>query len=133
MTEPTRPRHEPMDIHVNGILIAFISIMTGIAIAAGMAHFVLSHLHADANGPNAVKPISIESDVVQPSNSSAELNGFLDEKQKRLHSYGWIDRKNERIHIPIESAMIKMIENKNSAQKNRVHRTPHDPRLRDKD
>lgn len=38
----------------------------------------------------------------------ADLRAFNRDKQRRLHSYGWVDKAHGIVHIPIERAMEMM-------------------------
>jgi hypothetical protein len=39
------------------------------------------------------------------TNPEAELQRFRAEEEKRLNTYGWIDKQKGIVHIPIEEAM----------------------------
>jgi hypothetical protein len=41
----------------------------------------------------------------------SDLQRFRDEQEKRLNSYSWIDKQKGTVHIPIESAMKKLVNN----------------------
>jgi hypothetical protein len=42
------------------------------------------------------------------SNPEAELKRFRAEEEKRLNTYGWIDKQKGIVHIPIDEAMKKL-------------------------
>ena len=39
-----------------------------------------------------------------------EMETYLESQQERLNSYGWIDKEQNRVHIPIEDAMRLTVE-----------------------
>ncbi len=39
----------------------------------------------------------------------AELDRLIHRERRRLNSYGWIDRKNGIVHIPIDEAIRRMV------------------------
>ena len=46
----------------------------------------------------------------QLSINDSELELLKNSQKKNLHSYGWIDKEKQIVHIPIEEAMKKVVE-----------------------
>jgi hypothetical protein len=85
------------------------------AVATGWAISILHHetakLHARGEPRVATEAGKDEIGIVDqvPFDKDHRLEVWKQERQDRLHSYGWVDRKHGVIHIPIERAMRDLI------------------------
>jgi hypothetical protein len=44
-----------------------------------------------------------------PFDITRSLQNYRDDRNRRLESWGWVDRKNGLVHMPIEEAMERMV------------------------
>ena len=112
---PTHPDLEGDGVDMKKILLVGIFSLTLFAISCVVASLILHHDRAeyDAQGrppaPTMIgKPeIGI---VDQPEfESDHRLEDWKRAKQFRLNSYGWVDRKKEIVHIPIDKAIDQLV------------------------
>lgn len=59
------------------------------------------------NGSSAYRP----PEPRLQENEAADLAALRREEASRLNDYGWIDRKEQRVHIPIDRAMESIVQN----------------------
>lgn len=115
-TENPQVRHEGRDIKVRSVVIVAL-VFAGIMV---VVHFALVGLwgvlaereaqtHAARETPSgATREVRVLPSPPEPrlQAASAEDAASLRRRQeKRLNSYGWINRKTGAVHIPIERAM----------------------------
>ena len=112
---PTQADLEGDGVDMKKILLVGIGSLTLFAISCLVAYFMLSHNRHeyDVEGrppePSMIgKPeIGI---VDQPEfNHDNRLEEWKRAKQFRLNSYGWVDRKKQIIHIPIDKAIDQVV------------------------
>jgi hypothetical protein len=107
----TRRGHEPNTIGVRGIIIFTIAL-----IGAGMAivlvfGLVMNHFAAIEHRLHSIYPSRFAIDVDSlpkprlQENPAGDLVRMRAEEQRRIDSYGWVDRKAGIAHIPVERAM----------------------------
>lgn len=106
------PEHESSDINVRAIaLFAGGMILTAIFILWGL--YGLFWLYASVYG-NPPGPVVTASQLPpQPRLQTApdtDWTRMKAETDRRLDTYGWIDRANGKTHIPIERAMVLIVE-----------------------
>ncbi len=97
-------RSEPADVNFPGVLAGVGVVLGGIAVALASAWFVTVDTGVDRGAPGNGRPPAIAGPQLQ-SAAHTELQAFLEEKNRRLEGYGWVDRRAGRVHIPIEAAM----------------------------
>jgi hypothetical protein len=106
--------HEPRDVRVGGV------VLFGIVLSATLlgAPFVLGRLFSEFRGraDRQDRPRSPfrEERVLPPeprlqTNPGEDLKALKREEDRRLESYGWIDRERQVLHIPIERALDQVI------------------------
>jgi hypothetical protein len=112
---PAHPELEGDGIDIRTIVIVGVVSLALFAISCVVAFFMLHHQRAeyDAQG-RPPEPTMIgkgEIGIVdQPEfDKDARLEEWKAAKQHRLNSYGWVDRKKEIIHIPIDKAIDQVV------------------------
>jgi hypothetical protein len=112
---PAHPDLEGDGIDIKKILLVGVSSLSLFALSCLVAYLMLHHDRSayDAAGRPA-EPTMIgkgEIGIVdQPEFSSDNrLEVWKRAKQFRLNSYGWVDRKKEIIHIPIDKAIDRVV------------------------
>lgn len=106
--ESLRRGHETRDVPVRPLLVAGIVL----AVIAAILHVALWGLHelfADLTATSPVTPLR-GTPIVPPAprlqaDPAAEMQEFLRVEEEILTSYGWIDRDQGIVRIPIELAM----------------------------
>ena len=93
---------EKTDISARGLGVGAAIIVAGIAVSLGAAALITARVHSPATGPSRGEPPKIEGARLQTS-PHEDLQAFLREKNKWLHSEGRVD--DTHVHIPIERAM----------------------------
>lgn len=112
--------HETTDIHLDGIAKITIGFAIFMALVVGAMYGVF-HLFADpevlAKRPaSQAAPNAMEEGYRVPAgpklltNEPLGLRQFRDETTRRLHSYGWVDRAANVVHLPIERAIALTVE-----------------------
>lgn len=102
-----RPRQERSDVDARAILWGGLAVLMMVLLVALAARLLTS-----ANGPARAGPTDTSHDRpgLLQSDPVAERSAYLQAKQARLGSYGWIDREHGIAHIPIERAMQLQVE-----------------------
>lgn len=99
------PEREDGGIHVRAIRRGALAIAGGIVLAVLGSWWLLHELGPAAN--TAPPPAAIPAPRLQPA-PQGERAAYFAEKEQRLGSYGWVDRKAGIAHIPLEQAMRLM-------------------------
>lgn len=92
------------DVHTRAIRRGALAILAGIVFALTGAWFLLRALGPSAN---TERPPAIPAPRLQ-SAPQQERGAYFAEKEARLASWGWVDRKAGIAHMPIEDAMRLM-------------------------
>jgi hypothetical protein len=107
----SRRGHEPNAIGVRGIIICSIAlVVTGVAVESVFG-LVMKHFADQEQRLASLYPSRIAIDVDRfptprlQENPATELARMRAEEQRRVDSYGWVDRKAGIAHIPVERAM----------------------------
>jgi hypothetical protein len=102
-------------IDIKKILLVGLGSLTVFALSAVVAYFILRHDTAmyDERGRPPV-PTEIGKDEIgivdQPEfDGDHRLEEWKATRQRRLNSYGWVDRKKNLIHIPIDKAIDQVV------------------------
>ena len=114
-TEPFAPspasRYEHADANPRGLFIFFVFMACALVIIAIVLGGVLKYLsRSDRPAPflgspfGNTRPIPTEAPLLQPA-PSLDIQEYKRSQQHILNSYGWIDRKNGVVRIPIDQAM----------------------------
>jgi hypothetical protein len=107
-------RYERTDIRASAIVIAAALIAAGVVFAASAAWLVAERSGTDPGAPNSASGMAIDGVRLQTA-APADLAAFQREKNERLESYGWVDARAGRVHIPVERAMQLMVERRAAA------------------
>ena len=99
------PESEDGGIHVRAIRRGALAIAGGIVFALAGSWWLLHRLGPVAN--TAHPPAAIPAPRLQPAPQD-ERAAYFAEKEKRLGSYGWVDRQAGVAHIPLDEAMRLM-------------------------
>jgi hypothetical protein len=110
-------RHETSDINLRGVL----AFAVGLAVTAIVVHFAVWVLFVYFNGREGVKvtpqyPLAVgQGDRTPPeprlqTNPRQALRDLRAAEDKTLNGYGWVDRNNGIVHIPIDQAMKLTLE-----------------------
>ena len=109
------PDLEGDGIDIKKILIIGAGSLSLFAISCVIAYFMLRHAknEYDAQG-RPPEPAMIGKDEIgivdQPEfDKDSRLQEWKAAKQHRLNSYGWVDRKKDLIHIPIDKAIDQVV------------------------
>jgi hypothetical protein len=104
--------HEPSDLHITRTLWVAGGLLTVIAIVL-VSVWILLKLSDEPVESFDHSAVSVDQVVSSEPRlqvaPSRELNELLARKRQILHSYGWIDREAEIVHIPIEQAMQLLV------------------------
>lgn len=104
--------HETSDINLRGVLVFAV----GLALTAAFIHFAVWVLFGYFNGREGVKvtpqyPLAVGQENRLPpeprlqTNPRQDLHDLRAGEDQILTSYGWVDRNNQIVHIPIDQAM----------------------------
>ncbi|MGO4477984.1 hypothetical protein AB4Z32_17190 [Massilia sp. 2TAF26] len=99
------PESEDSGIHVRAIRRGALAIAGGIVFAVAGSWWLLHRLGPVAN--TAQPPAAIPAPRLQPAPQD-ERAAYFAEKEKRLGSYGWVDRQAGVAHIPLDEAIRLM-------------------------
>ena len=105
--------HEASDVDVRGVVKFGIGLLVLGAVVYIVVWLFLGHLNTRANQASAqlAYPLAVgQEDRVPPeprlqTNPRADLRELRESEQKRLDSYGWVDRNAGIVHIPIDDAI----------------------------
>ncbi|GAC1597531.1 MAG: hypothetical protein NVS4B10_07290 [Myxococcales bacterium] len=122
--EPTHPTEslpppadqQGQDIHFGKVIAVGI---VSLAIFAVGSIWSISILHTKQKEMNPSGRVSLPAEIGQeeigivdqvPFDLNRWVHKYKQEQNQRLDSYGWVDRKAEKIHLPIERAMDLMVQ-----------------------
>jgi hypothetical protein len=116
--EPHTVHHETKDISITGVL----AFGAGLLVAAAVIHLVVWVMFNFLEGresaaqPVPTYPLAIGQQNRLPpeprlqTNPREDLRSLRDSEDALLNSYGWVDRNNSVVHMPIRDAMRLAIE-----------------------
>jgi hypothetical protein len=93
--------HEPSDVSAR-LVLALLAVV-GATIGVSVSVLSLAY-HGQVNPPSA-SPTMLPPQPRLQVDERADLQHFRAEVEKRLGSYGWVDRQHGIVHIPIAEAM----------------------------
>jgi len=120
--------YERQDLQASGILYFLLSLVVVTVLCMfGLKGFYVYLDHREKAGQSAVNPlvtnIPVDTQHVGPGypqtvfpspkleeDERGQLSGFLTSEENTLYTYGWVDEKAGKIHIPIERAMDLLIQ-----------------------
>ena len=103
------PGHEESDARVRPI--AIVGLVVAVMVAVVLVLSVVFFRYFSSHGPEAPPNPMAAGQPTAPPNPrleampSMEYRKLRAEEDRRLSSYGWVDRKTGRTHIPIDRAM----------------------------
>lgn len=105
---PDQPQHETRDIKVSLVFWAAVVLVVAITFFSLLTTLLFRVFHRSSAEP--VSRIELQPHLLAPApqvrtDEAAETARYEAAKTKKLNSYGWIDRNNGIIRIPIERAM----------------------------
>jgi hypothetical protein len=120
--------YERQDLQASGILYFLLSLVVVTVLCMfGLKGFYVYLDHREKAGQSAVNPlvtnIPVDTQHVGPGypqtvfpspkleeDERGQLSGFLTSEENTLYTYGWVDEKAGKIHIPIERAMDLLVQ-----------------------
>jgi hypothetical protein len=107
--------HEPNAVNIPGVVKFFVWLSAVIVVAAlsmwGLLHYFDARKAQEepppsplATGPRLPPEPRLQGAPGSSSSPSEDIRRFREREDQMLDSYGWIDRQNGVIHIPIEQA-----------------------------
>jgi len=103
--------HETSDISVKGVMMFVIVLSVSIAIVSGGVWIMFRYFNAEEAKEPQPGPMALQKNERLPpeprlqTNPRADLRELRESEEKRLDSYGWVDRNAGIVHIPIEDAI----------------------------
>lgn len=104
MPETKPPAAEPRDASPRAIVWFGAGLMLTLVVAFAVVHFFEKALRRDVPITTPAPTAAFGSPPLQTV-ASEDLARFRGEQARKLHSYGWVDRRKGIIRIPIERAM----------------------------
>lgn len=107
-----RIMHEQKEVDARGVLWGAAAIAIGVILAVIAGYLLWRMWGAPSgakpdSGPNTGDVPTIAAPVLQVAPQPERAQYFAD-KEKQLHSWGWVDQRAGTAHIPIEEAMRMM-------------------------
>jgi hypothetical protein len=97
--------YEPEDLKPAVIGAVALAVLALLVVVPFILRFAYSDSLGDANRKQTVTPPA----PVLQTDPSADLRAFDAEEKARLDSYGWVDRTQGIVHIPIRQAMKELV------------------------
>jgi hypothetical protein len=122
-SEQESKSHETRDIYVGKVTLAAIGLVIFMGLGALIAYFTFEYL---VGMPVAESPQTQTGSRRLPPlprlqvQTTQDLESMLDDAEKRLNSYGWIDQSRGLVHIPIDRAMDLIVKREQSEQLGRI-------------
>ena len=108
--------HESTDISIKGVLwFVVILAATVISVQLAMAGLMKVFEHYEAKNDPFVSPQATPAGTL-PAEPRLQTTPWEDLKEFRageelaLHSYGWVDQKNDVVHLPIDTAKTLLLQ-----------------------
>ncbi len=113
--------HEPNTVSVSGIATFLVLLAAAIVVAALAARWMFHYFDARkaseappvsplATGPRLPPEPRLQGAPGSVSSPTEDIRRFIEKEQQALNSYGWIDRQNGVIRIPIEQAKSLLLQ-----------------------
>jgi hypothetical protein len=119
--------HETRDVSVRPIVLAGVGLLVVLLATSAGAWWLLAHYQArEARESPPASPLAGEYGRTEPpvprlqTDPLADLRALRAEEDARLTSYGWVDRDNDLVHIPIERAVDLLAERAAAARSGRT-------------
>jgi hypothetical protein len=112
--------HETTDIHLDGIAKITIGFAIFMVLVVGAMYGVFQFFGGaeavEARPPSQSAPNAMEQGYRMPAgpklltNEPMNLRQYRADQTSRLHSYGWVDRAGNIVHLPIDRAIALTVE-----------------------
>jgi len=112
-------RFEDSDAQPKPVILAGVAVLLLALVAVGIVFLVFEHLkheHAEQSPPPLPITAKIGHGVPQPpeprlqENPPRDLERYIAEQEKALHSYGWVDKQGGVVSIPIDRAIDLIVQ-----------------------
>lgn len=111
---PGGPGYETRDVNVRALLIFGFWLAVAIVLAALGSRWVFGYFaHTQSLGPAATPFENVRTLPPLPRLQTApqkEIHDYWQAQQDQLNSYGWVDRHNGVVRIPVDRAMRLMLQ-----------------------
>jgi hypothetical protein len=124
-SSPATPGHERSDVEIRplvvaGAALAAVALVVHVVLIGVMWIFERQEQRTDLPVSPVVEPRAMPTPVLQPSANhkmtpAEDMAVMRSRDQAILSSYGWVDREQGVVRIPIEEAMQKLVAQGNSA------------------
>lgn len=115
--QETQPRHETREAVPRYVLyfaaVVAVTVATGFLVSWGALKYFRTHQSypppvSSLSGRRVLPPPGVPRLQAHPA---ADLQQYLQHEHKILNTYGWVDRKNGIVRIPIQQAMAQLLKN----------------------
>jgi hypothetical protein len=109
------PGYEKTDASPRGLVYFVAVIAAFLAIMAALLIWLFSHYQkTETNGSSVARPFEAVEPLppaprIQPD-PRIDMRTYFDSQQQTLNTYGWIDRQNGIVRLPIDRAMELLLE-----------------------
>jgi hypothetical protein len=109
------PGYEKTDASPRGLIYFVATIALFLAITASFLFLLFKHYQrTETTGPVVARPFGAVEPAPPPpriqANPSADMQSYAESQEKLLNTYGWIDRQNGIVRLPIDRAMQLLLE-----------------------
>lgn len=108
--------HESTDVSIRGVLwFVVILAATVIVVQLAMAGLMNVFEHYEAENDPFVSPQAVPAGTLPPeprlqTTPWEDLKEFRAAEEMTLHTYGWVDQKNQVVHLPIDKAKALLVQ-----------------------
>jgi hypothetical protein len=102
--------YEPDQPHLRGIAIGAGAIVLAVVVAVTIGLLIVRGATGDTTAATDRAPPPLVAGPRLQATPERDLPAFRDEKVRLLHEYGWVDRSQGVVHIPIERAMALLVQ-----------------------
>jgi hypothetical protein len=108
--------HESTDISIRGVLwFVVILAATVIVVELAMGGLMKIFSHYEAANDGFVSPQAVPAGTLPPeprlqTTPWEDLKEFRAAEEATLHTYGWVDQKNQVVHLPIDKAKALLLQ-----------------------
>lgn len=104
--QPTKPNHELRDIRFSFVLLAIASLLLIVIVGLGAGYGLYQLLRVETpNGSAAAEPATIPPPPRVTDDPGRQFEALRAITQQQMTSYGWVDRAQGKVRIPVARAM----------------------------
>ena len=109
MAEPALPpaRYEPEDVTFGFLLTGAAGVLLTVLLCAGFVIWLYPGVQHDHRLPS---PLPVYPAPRLQANPQDDLRRFTAEELTRLNGLGWVDKQHGIVHIPIDEAMRRIVQ-----------------------